>query len=58
MRVLIRLTAAISLMLLQPFAPFDLEKWSFSVAKLAIRADDSSLLHCFGFSLVDYKSID
>jgi len=44
--------------LLQPFAPVDLEKRSFSAAKLAIRADDSSLLHCFGFSLVDYKSID
>ena len=44
--------------LLQPFAPFDLEKRSFSAVKLAIRADDSSLLHCFGFSLVDYKSID
>ena len=35
--------------LLQPFAPFDLEKRSFSAVKLAIRADDSSLLlHCFG----------
>ena len=45
--------------LYQPFAPFDLEKRSFSAVKLAIRADDSSLLlHCFGFRLFDYQSID
>ena len=42
-----------------PFAPFDLEKRSFSTAKLAIRTDDSSLLlHCFGFRHFDYQSID
>ena len=44
--------------LYQPFAPFDLEKRSFSAAKLAIRADDCSQLHCFGFPLFDYQSID
>jgi hypothetical protein len=45
--------------LYQPFAPFDLEKRSFSAAKLAIRADDCSLLlHRFGFRLFDYQSID
>ena len=45
--------------LYQPFAPFDLEKRSFSAAKLAIRADDGSLLlHRLGFRHFDYQSID